>query len=469
MERSHYLPVNKQHHYNLGKVATFLAICLLDIVLGIMANINILVFISGIIICLVGIIVLTRRLDWGLLIVLPASFLGRWNISTGTNVAFNLTIILLLAILGIWLLRMMIFDHKITIIYSSVNLPAILFISIQILSLINGNIHWFPQVSDKASIFAQIGSLLLYMLSIFALLLPANLIKDLKLLFVIIWQFLILGFIFVAGHLIPFTSRYINHIFVSGEYLGSTFWIWIVAFATSYLLISEKKSKKTICLLLLLLAIVFYDRWFLYREWVSGWLPPLIAVMVIFWLYNWRLALIASLAGAVILSLQYNSLVDMLMTDTQQYSAYSRTATWPILINLIKVNPILGLGPGNYYYYTPLYSLLGWHVQFNSHNNYIDIVMQYGILGLGAFTWMMVEVARIASRLIGQIQDNFSRVYVFACTGGLAGMLVSGLLGDWFLPFLYNISTGGFRFSVLNWFFLGGLVLIDYAQSQKAI
>lgn len=467
MNFSRFLPVDRYRNSNLGKILVLLAMCILDILLGIKASSNILLIILATITGIGGIILLTKRLEWGLLFVIPASFFGRWNVSTGTNVAFNITIILLLGILGVWILRMMIFEHKISLASSPVNIPAILFISIQILSMINGNIHWFPQISEKASTFAQIGSLLLYALSIITLLLPVNLIRDVNLLAVIYWQFLILGFIFVASHLIPFTARYINRIFVSGDYLGSTFWIWIVAFSTSSLLLTKRKSKKQIYFLLALLAMVFYDRWVLYREWVSGWLPPLIAAMVIFWMYNWRLAFICSLIGFAIIGTQYTNLANTIMTDTQQYSAYSRSATWPILFDIIKVNPILGLGPANYYYYTPLFSLLGWHVQFNSHNNYLDILAQYGLLGFGSFTWLMIEITQMISRLKRQNQDNFCLVYGYACAGGFVGMLVAGLLGDWFLPFLYNISTGGFRFSVLNWLFLGGLVLID-TTTQKA-
>ena len=68
-------------------------------------------------------------------------------------------------------------------------------------------------------------------------------------------------------------------------------------------------------------------------------------------------------------------------------------------------------------------------------------MMQYGLVGLVAFLWLVIETGRLAWRLKSQVRDEFSRVYVYACIGGFTAMLVSGLLGDWFLPFLYNIST----------------------------
>jgi hypothetical protein len=37
-------------------------------------------------------------------------------------------------------------------------------------------------------------------------------------------------------------------------------------------------------------------------------------------------------------------------------------------------------------------------------------------------------------------------------------MIVAGMLGDWVLPFFYNVGMRGFPSSMLGWFFLGGLV-----------
>jgi hypothetical protein len=35
------------------------------------------------------------------------------------------------------------------------------------------------------------------------------------------------------------------------------------------------------------------------------------------------------------------------------------------------------------------------------------------------------------------------------------------MLGDWFLPFIYNVGYEGFRSSVLAWVFLGGLLALE--------
>ncbi len=449
------------------KVAIFLAICLLDILLGRMADFKLLLLVVAGIVGLIILVILMRYPEWGILAILPVSFFGKWSIGTGTNVAFNLSILLIIFLVGIWLMRMLLFEHSVRLVNSTLNPPAVSFIVILILSFIVGNIQWILQASAKASFLAQFGGWLLYFLSICTLLLPGNLIKDHRFLRIVVWEFLILGFIKIYSEQIHFTTKLINLFFVDAGPLGSTFFIWIAAFATSYLVFCEKLERKRVLFMLLLLGALFYRGWIQYREWVSGWGPPLIAVIVILWLRNWRLAGAALLIGGVIIGLQYSALSSTVMTDTQQYSVYSRSATWPILFELIKASPVFGLGPANYHFYTPLFSLLGWHVQFNSHNNYLDIVAQYGFAGLAIFFWLIFAIARLAWRLKNQVQDEFSKVYVYACIGGLVAMLASGLLGDWFLPFLYNISTGGFRFSVVSWLFLGGLVVIERELSNK--
>jgi hypothetical protein len=45
--------------------------------------------------------------------------------------------------------------------------------------------------------------------------------------------------------------------------------------------------------------------------------------------------------------------------------------------------------------------------------------------------------------------------------GGIVGILVAAVLGDWFIPFIYNVGLRGFRSSALAWLFLGGLVALE--------
>ena len=63
--------------------------------------------------------------------------------------------------------------------------------------------------------------------------------------------------------------------------------------------------------------------------------------------------------------------------------------------------------------------------------------------------------------------SGFSNAYVVGAMGGLVGMLIAGMLGDWVIPFVYNVGLKGFRASVLGWIFLGGLVAIQHIYETK--
>jgi len=144
-----------------------------------------------------------------------------------------------------------------------------------------------------------------------------------------------------------------------------------------------------------------------------------------------------------------------------EYSLSTRLEAWQILWQIIRLSPILGVGPANYYSYTTLFSISGYSVSFNSHNNYVDIVAQTGLLGLACFGWFAFEAGRLIWRLRDRMPEGFPRAYIYGTIGGLAGTLVSGMLGDWFLPFVYNVGLEGFRASGLAWMFLGAAVALE--------
>jgi O-antigen ligase len=155
---------------------------------------------------------------------------------------------------------------------------------------------------------------------------------------------------------------------------------------------------------------------------------------------------------------------DVLASD--EYSVSTRLDAWLIMIEIIKVSPIWGFGFANYYWYAPLFPIRGFAVSFNSHNNYVDIVAQTGLVGLACFLWFYWEAGQLGWRLRERVPAGFAQAYVYGALGGLAGTIVLGMFGDWVLPFVYNIGLSGFRSSMLVWLFLGGLVTLERMQAS---
>ena len=397
----------------------------------------------------------------GIFAVLIGGMLVPLEIGTGTQTGINLAILLIPLLLGIWLLDMLVRKRKFSIVLSRPIWPLLALAVVSILAFGIGQLPWFVYARG-ASLNSQIAGLLIFLSSVGAFLLVANLITELIWLKRITYFFLIVGsiYMFVSG--IPFLNQALNFITRRGSN-GSLLYVWFVAIALSQVLFNRDMGKIWRILLVGMLIFTSYVSFIQQFGWKSGWVPSIAVVGVIIFLWKPRLGIILSLVSLVFLRNLPSQII-----STDEYSFTTRIIAWEIIWQeIIKVNPLLGLGPANYYFYTPLYPILGYSVQFNSHNNYVDIVAQIGLLGLLCLIWFAVEEVFLGLRLRNKIMDGFSQAYVIGILGGLAGTLVAGMLGDWVIPFVYNVGVRGFRTSVLAWIFLGGLVVIEQIYSNK--
>jgi O-antigen ligase len=198
--------------------------------------------------------------------------------------------------------------------------------------------------------------------------------------------------------------------------------------------------------------------------WKSGYLPPLVAIAAIIGFRDWRLGLLVGLVG-IVPAMSIGS--EAIATD--QYSYSTRLDAWEIVLDMAKFNPVTGFGPANYSWYTRLFPFRGYAARINSHNQYVDIIAQIGLLGLICFLWFAWEAGWMGWKLRKRASPGFARAYVYGALGGGAATLASGVLADWFLPYVYNIGLTGLRGSMLAWLFMGGLVSIEqiaHRQSQ---
>jgi hypothetical protein len=62
---------------------------------------------------------------------------------------------------------------------------------------------------------------------------------------------------------------------------------------------------------------------------------------------------------------------------------------------------------------------------------------------------------------------GFAEAYTFGVFAGVIATMVAAFLGDWVLPFVYNVGLNGFRASILPWIFIGGLVAIEKISTEN--
>jgi O-antigen ligase len=215
----------------------------------------------------------------------------------------------------------------------------------------------------------------------------------------------------------------------------------------------------------LVLLLQMYDRAVTAIAWVSGWLPALTAVLVITWLRSKRAALGLLLALAVLATLQWSFIQQEVFEEAERDGSYERLTLWDLNLELIREHPLVGTGPAGYAIYYMTY-----HPEEarSTHNNYLDIIAQTGIIGLLCWLWLMAAAAREAWLALRHAPPGWPRTLSLAAAGGLAGAVVAMALGDWVLPFAYNQGIEGYRYTVFSWMFLGVLISVRQQVAPRA-
>jgi hypothetical protein len=365
----------------------------------------------------------------------------------------NMTMIFVALLLGLWLLNIMVRQDQIQLATSRSVLPLFSFLLVAVIAFGMGQLPWLS-FALHAPLGAQLGGLAIIILSAATFMLAANQIPDLRWLSRLSWAFLAVGAVSVlVRSVLPTVGLPASSLF---QPVGTVFYIWLVAIAFSQAIFNVELHPGWRLILGGLVLVTLYVLFVLKFEDKSGWLSSFACLAAIIGARSWRAGLALLPIAALSALLMWARLV-----GTDEYSISSRFDAWSIMAQIIRISPLLGLGFANYYWYTPLFPIRGYAVSFNSHNNYVDIVTQTGLVGLVCFLWLLWEVGRLAWRLRNDAPAGFAQAYVYGALGGLAGMVVAGMLGDWVLPFFYNLGLNGFRSSMLGWLFLGGLVSLE--------
>jgi O-antigen ligase len=416
-----------------------------------------------------GYVASERQLTWALSIILGIGVtlvILRWPplglamaISAGMVVPFlgpsglNVSVVLVALLLGLWLLNMAVRQRQLRLVSSPAVWLSLCFIVIALLAFGAGQLSWFT-FAEHAPMGAQLGGLAIIVLSVGAFLLAAHQIQDEKWLRAMVWSFLAIATVSIlARSVLPQFGLSTQALF---QPVGTMFWIWVVGHGVSQAFINHDLHPSMRIALLVLVLISFYVLLVQKFDDKSGWVSALICVAVILGARWWRVGI-----ALVVITLLSAGFLASQVVAFDSYSISTRADAWLIMVQIIKVSPLWGLGFANYYWYTPLFPIRGYAVNFNSHNNYLDIVAQTGLLGLLFFLLFIGYMGWLAWRLRHEMQSGFSRAYAYAALGGLVAMVVAAMLGDWVLPFFYNIGLNGFRSSVIGWLFLGGLASLE--------
>ncbi len=133
-------------------------------------------------------------------------------------------------------------------------------------------------------------------------------------------------------------------------------------------------------------------------------------------------------------------------TFQEEDTSYAnRKYAWLDTLEMAKHNFILGSAPGTYKYAFTRYQRPGYFVQVNhAHNDYLQTLAEYGIIGLMIVMAMIVIVSRTAGRMMGALKDRDD----LACISGIFGAFIAICVHS-FVDFNMHIPANAILLTVL--------------------
>lgn len=352
---------------------------------------------------------------------------------------------------GFWLLKMVSVDKQFAIKPSPVNKPVLGFIIATVISLIWSNLFRDPMLFVPSTfIFVQLGAGAVMIVSPVVMLMVGNFIHQERLLKIMVGIMLVIG---VFGLVENF-----SHVDLFSNTGGLTS-MWVIALCAGMFLYIERLPKVYKVIYLVLAGLWVFWNFILNLSWIAGWLPGLVALGVIAFLRSKRIVLFL-----VILLVSYyflnHAFIQQDLSSESTTSGDTRLAAWQANWTVTKDHLLFGTGPAGYaVYYMTLFPTNA----MATHNNYIDVISETGIVGTIFYLWLFGTMAVLGYRLVRRLRGrkDFMEALAVSAFAGVIACIVIMAFGDWLLPFAYTQTIAGYNYTVYSWLFMGTLLAID--------
>jgi O-antigen ligase len=149
-----------------------------------------------------------------------------------------------------------------------------------------------------------------------------------------------------------------------------------------------------------------------------------------------------------------DELLNAEVTGANAEGNFLRLELWRQSLDVTASQPLLGTGVAGYAIY---YMTFFPERALSSHSTYLDVISQTGLVGSIFFVWLLVAMFRIGLLARRRWPSGFAAGFVNGVLAGMVGVLVAMALGDWLIPFVYNQTIAGFRYTVHSWLLFGAL------------
>ena len=387
-------------------------------------------------------------------LLLTAAFV-RVTLPTGTQSRIVASLVLTALLVGLWLVRNMV-EKRPLLKPSPVNRPILAILVASVVSYIWCLIFRDPLVTPwRTWPIVQIAALAVMLLLPGALLLTANTISDLRWMRVLYWAMVGIGALFLFTKMVNVDNRFLN--------TGGLFSLWFVSLVYGQILFNRELSTPLRLALVGLLALWMYDRFILNTRWLAGWVPPFLAIGVLTFLKSRKWFVVMLVVMAVLLAFEWRGFIQQLIAGETAESGVTRLTAWAVNWRVTGRHILFGTGPAGYAVYYVSYFP---NEAMATHSNYIDILSQLGIVGLGLYLWLLGTLVAVGLRAWRQERQGggFTAGLAAGMLGGCAGVILAMGMGDWLIPFVYTQTIAGFDHAVYTWVWLG--VMVSLAGSS---
>jgi len=138
-----------------------------------------------------------------------------------------------------------------------------------------------------------------------------------------------------------------------------------------------------------------------------------------------------------------------------------RTEFWEGSLRIVRDYPITGVGWEGFRKVYPRYRPVEARESgCNAHNNFIDVTVDGGLLGLGMFLWLLMTIYKVSFHIFKKLEDGYLKGISWGFLGSFTAFLIAGLSQ-------YNF--GDSEVVMLFYFLLGMVMVIPRLVEAKSV
>jgi O-antigen ligase len=345
-----------------------------------------------------------------------------------------------------------------------VNRTSLVFIIAVIISYVWSSIYVDPLVRPYQDIKAlpRLTTGLIMIISPLAMLYVANFLRSTRVMKRMIWYLMIYGAIVVGPVILGISlPKFINY----GGQLST--WVPLLAFG-QLVFNNQLKLWQRIFLAFAVLSWL-YMLVGLGFDWLSGWVPLMTGIVIQLIMRSRRFIILIVLGLAFFVATNMDFL-ESAFEEERTVSGDTRVGAANGALAIAGKHFLFGTGPTGYYFYLTIYE--DWTFQL-SHNNYVDILAQTGVVGFIAWLLMWGSIGWTVWRMFRKSRvvqvSGFERGLASSLTTCFMISMIVMALGDWVTPFTYTQTVAGLSYTIQHWLWAGMAIALYQIFKHRSL